>query len=55
MCDIVGLTIVRGNGKHLSHLLKRMTDSIKYRGPDDEGQEVIGNVGLGHRRLILLP
>jgi asparagine synthase (glutamine-hydrolysing) len=31
-----------------------MTDVIAYRGPDDEGHAIHGNVALGHRRLSIL-
>ena len=39
--------------------LKRMNDSIKYRGPDDSGELVFKNksdmyVGIGHRRLSIM-
>lgn len=36
------------------HLIKAMADSMRYRGPDDEGTYVSGNVGLGHRRLSII-
>jgi len=31
-----------------------MTRSMAHRGPDDEGTEVLGQIGLGHRRLAVL-
>ena len=31
-----------------------MTDAIEHRGPDDEGQWIVGNIGLGHRRLAII-
>jgi len=34
--------------------LKRMTDSIVYRGPDDEGFYLYQNIGLGFRRLSII-
>lgn len=37
-----------------SILLKKMTDSIKHRGPDDEGFYCDTNVSLGHRRLAII-
>lgn len=53
MCGIAG--IIENNGKEVSGIiLKRMTDSIAHRGPDDEGIFVSKNIGLGHRRLSIL-
>jgi asparagine synthase (glutamine-hydrolysing) len=49
MCGIVGY-IGYGNQK----ILKKMTDSINYRGPDDEGFYFKKNVGLGMRRLRII-
>jgi len=37
----------------LDHI-KRMTDAIVHRGPDDEGFFCEGNIGLGHRRLSII-
>ena len=48
MCGIAGFTF-RDEG-----LIKKMTDAIKHRGPDDEGQFVSDEVSLGHRRLSIL-
>jgi asparagine synthase (glutamine-hydrolysing) len=35
-------------------LVKRMCDAIVHRGPDDEGQYVDKNVGIGMRRLSII-
>ena len=34
--------------------LKRATDAMVHRGPDDEGFYVSGEVGLGNRRLSII-
>lgn len=34
--------------------LRRMTDALSHRGPDDWGEYVDGMVGLGHRRLSII-
>ncbi|MFZ5559795.1 MAG: asparagine synthase (glutamine-hydrolyzing) [Patescibacteria group bacterium] len=49
MCGIAGY-IGDGNQK----ILKKMTDLIKYRGPDDEGFYLKEGVGLGMRRLSII-
>lgn len=53
MCGIVGLINLNGQPV-MPVILKRMTDAIGHRGPDDEGQWVEENVGLGHRRLAVI-
>ena len=34
--------------------IKKMTDAIVHRGPDDEGHYVFENVAMGHRRLKII-
>lgn len=53
MCGIVGIYNLDGEPAS-APLLKRMTDIIAYRGPDDEGHYTNGPVGLGHRRLAII-
>lgn len=48
MCGIAGFTF-RDEG-----LIKKMTDAIRHRWPDDEGHFVSDEVSLGHRRLSIL-
>jgi asparagine synthase (glutamine-hydrolysing) len=59
MCGIAGLII----GRHMQNapdILRRMTDAIAHRGPDDEGfhESVTSDgrffLGLGHRRLSII-
>lgn len=49
MCGIAGFA-----GLSDDALLKRMTDLMVHRGPDDEGFHHDGDVHLGHRRLAIL-
>lgn len=53
MCGIAGY-IEKGNRNASEEKIKLMTDAIKHRGPDAEGQCVKDNVGLGHRRLAII-
>lgn len=53
MCGIAGLINLNGDPVSLS-LLRKMTDAIKHRGPDGEGQWIDNNVGIGHRRLAII-
>jgi asparagine synthase (glutamine-hydrolysing) len=53
MCGIAG--VLSRDGSPVPHeLVRRMTDAIEHRGPDDEGQYVDGPVGLGNRRLAII-
>lgn len=54
MCGICGI-INSDKENHVDpQLLKRMTDTIVHRGPDDEGIYVDKNVGIGMRRLSII-
>ncbi|MFC1863002.1 asparagine synthase (glutamine-hydrolyzing) [Thermodesulfobacteriota bacterium] len=53
MCGICGKLEFNGNGIS-EERLKRMTRSLSYRGPDDEGIFCQPPVGLGHRRLSII-
>jgi len=35
-------------------IVRRMTATLRHRGPDDEGYYVDGQVALGHRRLQII-
>ena len=53
MCGIVG--IIRFDAKSIKkESLTTMMQTIKHRGPDDEGVFIDGHVGLGHVRLSIL-
>jgi len=54
MCGITGkINFEKENSIDVSEL-KRMTDVIFHRGPDDEGFYIKDNVGLGFRRLSII-
>ncbi len=53
MCGIAG--IFNLDGAPVSpQTLRAMTDAIRHRGPDGEGQWIEDHVGLGHRRLSII-
>jgi asparagine synthase (glutamine-hydrolysing) len=58
MCGITGILYLKQNPEkqHIGQLIKKMTDSIHYRGPDDSGVFISNDVplALGHRRLSIL-
>jgi asparagine synthase (glutamine-hydrolysing) len=53
MCGIAGL-IARAGETVSGEQIRRMTDTIVHRGPDDDGFHVRGSVGLGMRRLSII-
>jgi asparagine synthase (glutamine-hydrolysing) len=53
MCGICGKYDLSGEAVSRD-LLKKMADSLAYRGPDDEGYFSSGPLGLGHRRLSII-
>lgn len=53
MCGIAGIVVAAGATVE-APVLRRMTDSLRHRGPDADGVHVEGNVGLGHRRLTVI-
>jgi asparagine synthase (glutamine-hydrolysing) len=53
MCGICGKIDLTGKAVPQA-LLRSMTESFAYRGPDDEGFFFEGPVGLGHRRLSII-
>jgi asparagine synthase (glutamine-hydrolysing) len=54
MCGICGKLNFDRNARIDPALMPGMLDSIRHRGPDDEGTYFAGNVALGHRRLSII-
>lgn len=54
MCGITGKIYLDSSNNIDAHELKKMTDSIYHRGPDDEGFYINKNIGLGFRRLSII-
>ena len=53
MCGLVGKINLQDQKVNLTDI-KKMTDAIHHRGPDDEGVWAEGPVGLGSRRLAII-
>jgi len=54
MCGITGKLYFDTQRNVSASEIKRMTDVIHHRGPDDEGFYIKNNVGLGFRRLSII-
>ena len=54
MCGIAGIFESKSQAPIDRALLRRMTDSLGHRGPDDSGYFDAPGVGLGHRRLSII-
>lgn len=54
MCGITGLLHFDRAKAVDAPVLKKMTDTLHYRGPDGEGYHIRQNLGLGHRRLSII-
>ena len=54
MCGICGKLNFDLGSKVRPELLRGMLDSIRHRGPDEEGIHLSGNAGLGHCRLSII-
>jgi asparagine synthase (glutamine-hydrolysing) len=54
MCGICGIFESSGESVVERATLKSMADTIRHRGPDDDGFYNCGGVGLAHRRLSII-
>jgi len=54
MCGIFGIKFTDSQRFADPELVKRSTDLMRHRGPDDSGYFVEGSLGLGHRRLSII-
>ncbi len=54
MCGIAGILNFNQNDRVEPEVIRKMTDTLRHRGPDGEGIYVNGNAGLGHRRLAII-
>ena len=54
MCGFVGWYNSKENLKNKKKILKKMTNTLKYRGPDQTGYFYDKNLLLGHKRLSII-
>lgn len=54
MCGIVGKLNFNPDKPVSKNLIQKMTQTLKHRGPDDEGIFIKDNIGLGHKRLSII-
>lgn len=54
MCGINGILHFESDRKVDFNLIKKMSNTLIHRGPDDEGIYIDGSVGLGFRRLSII-
>lgn len=54
MCGITGVFDPENKGEIREESIKRMTDAIAHRGPDEDSCYIDGNVGFGFRRLSII-
>ena len=54
MCGFTGFALRDVGARADKELLRRMTNTLEHRGPDDEGLHIQGNMALGFRRLSII-
>ena len=54
MCGILGIVNIKNREKVTIGLVKKLTNLMKHRGPDDFGFFSEDSIGFGHRRLSIL-
>ena len=54
MCGITGWMNKNENLRNKKRIIKKMTKTLKYRGPDSTGYFISDDVLLGHKRLAII-
>src|SRR5205809_7122438 len=54
MCGICGIFVLDGRPLLGEAVIRKMTATLRHRGPDDGGVFVGPGIGLGHRRLSII-
>lgn len=54
MCGIAGIIGKAADSENITQLIKKMSDTIQHRGPDDEGFHFDSDIALAFRRLSII-
>ena len=54
MCGIAGIANLKRDIRNETNIIEKMTETLKMRGPDEDGLYVTQNALLGHRRLVVV-
>lgn len=54
MCGIAGIYCINDSDRIQEDVIRKMTNSLSHRGPDDEGYHIDGDIALGFRRLSII-
>lgn len=54
MCGFVGFVNYKKNISNDKNIIINMNESIKKRGPDEDGYYIRKSIALGHKRLIVI-
>lgn len=54
MCGFVGFANFKKNILKDRNILENMNNTLSKRGPDEDGYYIDNNVGLSHKRLIVI-
>lgn len=55
MCGICGKLVLEPDSDNVDpRSLQRMIDTLRHRGPDEQGKYISSHIGLGHSRLKII-
>ena len=54
MCGFVGFSSFDKNLLNSGDILEKMNNTLKKRGPDEEGYYKLEHIAMGHKRLIVI-
>ncbi len=54
MCGFVGFSNIKENVIQDKSVLEKMNQTLRKRGPDEDGYYISKHVSMGHKRLIVI-